>query len=597
MVRLGYRQRLSATYVLVVMISLLLITGCLTSAIHGHLVSRTDHELTTDAMLVAEVVRNMLVQTQSPAAIDLMADGLGAKTGLRVTVIAADGTVLGDSQGNPVSMENHGNRPEVLQAYRSGVGLITRYSVSLGSGLRYCAVPVTTSAGDVIGYVRVAASLAQVEQSSAAVRGFMLNAVGIAAIAGVALSLVLSKGISDPLKNMATAARAIARGDFSRKVRARSNDELGQLAEAFNHMARELEQSVGEISRQKNQMETILSAMADGVVAVDASQRILLVNQAACDMFGARADQALNRHILEIVRNRDLADSLAIASAGSDDIRETTAQSPRALSLRIHAAPISGASGSGAAGAVAVLQDVTDLRRLELVRQDFVSNVSHELRTPVTSIKGFADTLLDGAMEDGETLRRFLELIDREADRLAHIISDLLDLSRLECTNASMPLSPVMISDAAQRALEAVQSKAEGKSIQVLLQIPAELPAVQGDEPLIVQVLVNLLENAVKYTPDGGSIVVSASCVGATVRVDVSDTGVGIPVEHLPRIFERFYRVDRARSRQLGGTGLGLSIVKHIVERHGGEAWASSVPGRGSTFSFTVPVWASSGHM
>ncbi|MEW6228081.1 MAG: two-component system histidine kinase PnpS [Bacillota bacterium] len=589
MTRLGYRQRLVIGYLTVVFSSLLLVSVYLNRTIQGHFLSGLDNELKTYTLLASEIVRDELVGRRDTAAIDAIADDLGRRTGIRVTVIGADGVVLGDSERDPAAMENHGSRPEVLEALKAGIGATTRYSTTLGARLRYIAMPVSSN-GAVVGYVRLAMPLAQVERSAGVIGRFITNAAILATLVGLVLSLVLARSIGNPLRDMASAARQIARGDFGRKIPVRGaggGDELGQLAEAFNYMAGELERSISEISERKNRMETILSAMADSVVAVDRSGRILLMNRAACSMFGISEAQVRGKYVLEAIRNHDLAESLDLASAGQADTRELRLQTPRPSHLRLHTAPI--LDRDGISGAVAVLQDVTDLRRLEQVRTDFVSNVSHELRTPVTSIKGFVDTLLDGAMEDRETLHRFLEVISREADRLAQIISDLLELSRLESRGSEIRKSPVALRSVVNAALGIVQDRAKARNIRIDVEIEPDFPRVPGDEDLLVQVFVNLLDNAVKYTQEGGNVKVSASRDDGTTRVDVSDTGIGIAPEHLPRVFERFYRIDRARSRQLGGTGLGLSIVKHIVERHGGTVSVSSTPGKGSTFSFTLP--------
>jgi two-component system phosphate regulon sensor histidine kinase PhoR len=587
MIRLGYRQRLAATYLLVAAVSLLLISAYLSGAIQRHFVSGLDGELSTYATLAAEVIRGELDRAGD---VDTLAQELGRKTGLRVTVISLDGSVIGDSESDFRSMENHGDRPEIIEAHSVGVGLTTRYSTSLGAKLRYVAMPVVGAGGEMMGYVRLAMSLADIERSAGTIRKFMANAAIIAAAAGTMLSVALSQSIGRPLNDMALAAREIAHGDFNARMPAQGNDELGQLSDAFNYMATELERNVGELSERKGRMETILSAMADGVVAVDSSRKIILVNRAACEMFDTSEEHAVGRFLLEVVRNRDLAESLEDAVHGSGNVRETRIFSPRHMHLRISAAPIADGAGPGAAGAVAVLQDVTELRKLEQVRQDFVANVSHELRTPVTSIKGFADTLLDGAMDESETRERFLRVIAREADRLAEIIADLLELSRLESKGTQILSSSVVLGDAVGVSIEAVCAKAVSAGVEIVNRLPAGLPEVAGDRGLIIQVLVNLLDNAVKYTPRGGTVVATASVEGDMVKVSVIDTGAGIAPEHLPRIFERFYRADRSRSRQMGGTGLGLSIVRHIVELHGGEVSVESSLGKGSTFSFTLPV-------
>jgi two-component system phosphate regulon sensor histidine kinase PhoR len=601
MISLGYRQRLALTYLLIAVVSLSVIAVYMTRATRGYLLAHVDDELRANAELAAEAFRPSLLESASRqrdalSGIDRLADSIGRRTGLRMTVIAPDGAVLGDSQADPASMENHGRRPEILEAARSGLGLATRGSNSLGVQQRYIAIPINTADGELLGYVRVAMSLSQVEASSAAVRRFALSAAAVAVIAGLALSLWLSASIGRPLNDLATAAREIARGRFGRRLPEKGAVELRELAASFNFMADELERNTGELVDRKNRMETILLAMTDGVVAVDSSHRVILVNRAACEILGIPERSAVGRHVLEASRNRDLAEALEAGAAGQHDVREIRLASPGPRCVRVHAAPIRQAS-SAHGGAVAVLQDISDLRRLERVRRDFVSNVSHELRTPITSIKGSVDTLLDGAMDDPEALPRFLGIIAQETDRLARIVADLLELSRLESSGEVPSATPVSLRAAVDAAVQVVACRADAKGIHVSLGIPEDLPELAADESLVCQVLINLLDNAVNYTPDGGEISVNASCeTRERVRVDVSDTGLGIAPEHLPRVFERFYRVDKARSRQAGGTGLGLAIVKHIVERYGGCVSVESRLGEGSTFSFVLPTWDVASH-
>lgn len=587
---LGYRKRLTLTYLIVVLSSLLLIGVYLTKAIQGYFIARLDDEMKAKTFLVSELVRQGLEEGRGIDAMDPMADRIGREIGLRVTVMSPSGVVLGDSEEDPSTMENHATRPEVLESLKTGTGMAVRYSTTLGVRLRYVAMPVMSGDGDrVVGFVRLAMPLSQVDRLVRIIRQFILHASTLATLMAVILSVLLARSIGSPLRDMAEAAREIARGNFRRKIRAASPDELGQLGEAFNYMAAELERNISELAERKNRMETILAAMADGVIAVDPQGKILLVNRAACEMLGISEDRARGKYVLEAVRNHDLAESLESAVRGEADTREIRLRSPRQAYVGVLSAPIFENEKDAVAGAVAVLHDVTEIRRLEQIRTDFVSNVSHELRTPVTSIKGFVDTLLDGAMEDRETLKRFLGIISHETDRLIQIISDLLELSRLESKGTQVRKSPVSLRDVVEAAIGIVQDRARQRNIDIAVDIEPDFPPVPADEALLVQVFVNLLDNAVKYTPEGGHVKVSARREDCTTRVDVSDTGIGIAPEHLPRIFERFYRIDKARSRQLGGTGLGLSIVKHIVERHGGQVSVASTPGEGSTFSFTLP--------
>ncbi|MGE5592063.1 MAG: two-component system histidine kinase PnpS [Betaproteobacteria bacterium] len=586
----GYRKRLTLTYLIVVFSSLLIIGVYLTRSIQGYFIARLDQEMRAEAFLLSELVRPDLEDGRGIDVMDRVADDMGSKTGLRVTIMSSNGVVLGDSEEDPAAMESHATRPEVLESLKTGTGTAVRYSTTLGARLRYVAMPVMSEdGGRVVGFVRLAMPLSQVDRLAGIIRQLILQASVLVALMSAVLSVLLARSIGNPLRDMAEAAREIARGNFKRKIRVSSPDELGQLGAAFNHMAAELERSISELAERKNRMETILAAMADGVIAVDPYGRILLVNRAACEMLGVSEEQALGKYVLEAVRNHDLAEALESAMRGEADTREIKLRSPRQATIGVLSAPISESENGAVTGAVAVLHDVTEVRRLEQIRTDFVSNVSHELRTPVTSIKGFVDTLLEGAMDDRATLERFLGIISHETDRLAQIISDLLELSKLESKGTEVRKTPVSLRAVVEAALGIVRGKALQRDIHISVDISPDVPPVPADEALLVQVFVNLLDNAVKYTPEGGHVRVRAHREDGATRVDVSDTGIGIPPEHLPRIFERFYRVDKGRSRQLGGTGLGLAIVKHIVERHGGQVWVASTPGEGSTFSFTLP--------
>jgi len=586
----GYRRRLTLTYLMVVFSSLLIIGVCLTRSIQGYFIARLDQEMRAETLLLSELVRPDLENGRGMDVMDRVADDIGSKTGLRVTIMSSNGAVLGDSEEDPATMEGHATRPEVLESLKTGTGTAVRYSTTLGARLRYVAMPVMSrDGGRVIGFVRLAMPLSQVDRLTGIIRRLILQVSVLVALMAAGLSVLLARSIGNPLRDMAEAAREIARGNFKRKIRVSSPDELGQLGAAFNHMASELERSISELAERKNRMETILAAMADGVIAVDPYGRILLVNRAACEMLGVSEERALGKYVLEAVRNHDLAEALESAMRGEADTREIKLRNPRPATIGVLSAPILEGNNGAVTGAVAVLHDVTEVRRLEQIRTDFVSNVSHELRTPVTSIKGFVDTLLEGAMDDRATLERFLGIISRETDRLAQIISDLLELSKLESRGTEVRKTPVSLQAVVEAALGIVQGKALQRNIHISVEISPDLPPVPADEALLVQVFVNLLDNAVKYTPEGGQVQVRARQEDGATRVDVCDTGIGIPPEHLPRIFERFYRVDKGRSRQLGGTGLGLAIVKHIVERHGGRVWVASTPGEGSTFSFTLP--------
>ena len=379
-------------------------------------------------------------------------------------------------------------------------------------------------------------------------------------------------------------------------------EELLALAEELRVLSESFSRALSESARRQWQLSAVLGSLADGCIAVDPQGRIILFNHAAGRLFGTGEQEALGRPLVEVVRSYDLVTAVSeTLASGGQQVREFRLSGPTERTLQVTTTALAdpdqpeekhpGAGGRRVSGAVALVRDVTELRRLERVRTDFVANVSHELRTPLTAIKGFIETLQEGAAEDAVTRRRFLDIMARETDRLVALISDLLDLSRLESRSVEFRPQPVSLPEVAETVILLFRAKAEGKGLKLSSSFPAGLPPVLADEAMLRQVFINLLDNAVKYTPSG-EIRVRAfpDAAAGRVVVEVSDTGIGIPRQHLGRIFERFYRVDRARSRELGGTGLGLSIVRHIVELHGGRVEVESEVGVGSTFRFSLPA-------
>lgn len=418
-----------------------------------------------------------------------------------------------------------------------------------------------------------------------------LVALGLAA----ALGWALARNLTRPLDQLTAAAARMARGDLKQRVRVTTNDEIGRLAATFNEMADQLEATIKTLAGEKGKLEAVLAGMADSVIAVDSQSRVMLLNPAAEKLFKRPEGDARGRYILEVVRNYELGEALRDALRKGDF-------SPRELALtlpsltppervvQVGLSPLYDSSG-GLNGVVAVLHDVTELRALDRMRAEFIANVSHELRTPVTSIKGFAETLLENP-EDEATTKRFLGLIADAAERLVHLVDDLLTLARAESHEARLLIEAVPVSQAVEEAASLLEAEARAKQVSILVEIPPIVPPVAADRQLLGQVLINLLDNAVKYNRAGGTVTIRASSASpGKVRLEIADTGPGIPPEHLPRLFERFYRVDKARSRRLGGTGLGLAIVKQIAERLDGEVDVKSVPGEGSTFYLTLPAY------
>ncbi len=406
------------------------------------------------------------------------------------------------------------------------------------------------------------------------------------------MNLIIGILIGQPVRQISSAAKdiaeGIAQGDFKRKIFLNSNDEMEDLSKTLNNMSEQIQNKVNELTTTKSRLEAVLLSMFEGVMVVDHDGYVLLINKTLRNLLGV-IHEPFRRKPLEIIRNieiQNLADKVLKSQSGVQSM-ELSVLLPEERILLAHATPI--IREGKTEGAVLVFHDITQLRRLEHVRRDFVANVSHELRTPVSTIKGYAETLLEGALEDKANARDFVQIIYSDADRLAKLINELLDLSQIESGNMKFFFAPCSLRTMADRVLMALAKKLNEKSIAVKNQIPSAFPSVRADETGITQVFFNLIENAIKYNKDHGSITISAHDLGKYIEVKVTDTGIGIPEEDLPRIFERFYRVDKAHSRQSGGTGLGLSIVKHMIQVHQGEVSVESALGQGSTFSFTLP--------
>lgn len=475
----------------------------------------------------------------------------------------------------------------VAEALEGRTSSSSRYDAGEGRRMVSVAVPVVRD-GRTTGIVRVSAPSADAALSAGQRR--LLVGGAVAAVAALVLGWLLARGAARPVEELARAASRLADGETATTLPASDVGEVAALAEAVGRLRRQLEERGRTIGRQGTQQEAVLGSMIEGVLAVDARQRILSLNRAAADLLGIDASGVVGRSIQEVVRNADLRRFALEAIDRGDQVEEDILlRAARDRILRVRGTPLCDPSGEG--GAVMVVEDITDIRHLENVRRDFVANVSHELKTPVASIKGFVETLLEGRVEDPADGRRFLEIVGRQADRLGMIIDDLLALSRIEEVEGvgNLPVAEVLVAELLGAVATECAPRALARSIHVETDCPAGLRA-EVNSPLLEQALINLVDNAIKYSDPGGLVRVGAVDGGDTVEFSVRDEGAGIAAEHLPRLFERFYRVDKGRSRKLGGTGLGLAIVKHIVQAHGGTVAVDSQPGRGSTFRITLPV-------
>ncbi|MCG8403256.1 MAG: ATP-binding protein [Firmicutes bacterium] len=417
---------------------------------------------------------------------------------------------------------------------------------------------------------------------------YIMGALGVSFLLAVAFAWVLYHRFIGPLREITETSRDIARGNLERKISATSMDEIGDLARSINDMATRLRQTISEITEQKNRAQAVLDSMADVVLALDGKGRIIMVNPAVETIFGISQAECVGKSVVEVIRNFDLDMVLQKVQGSHNPVaREIKIISPEPRIFMLRVTPL---AGSGQGGVVVLLRDITERKRMEQMRSEFMANASHELRTPLTSIRGFVETLMDSGTEDPQMTRHFLEIIAAETARLSNLLDDLLDLSRIEERRVVHRWQREEIGTLVDRVLTICGTKAEEKQIAIKANLPPRLPYLFGDPDLLAQVFINLVDNAIKYTPEGGTVTLSASVTGDEIKIEVADTGAGIPAENLPRIFERFYRVEKARTRDTGGTGLGLAIVKHIVKGHGGRVEVKSVVGKGTVFSVFLPL-------
>ena len=586
--------KLALTLVGFVAVCLLVASVYLNRALERLALESVEARLTTAARLLHDEARDLIQNRATPRTVYAFTLRAAGQSDLRVTVIGADGTVLGDSRVPPAELrrvENHAERPEVRAALAGRVGHGLRTSVTVGAPLFYAALPVRD--GDrVVGVLRMAVPLSVVTSSHAELHQVLLLGGLVALLAALGIAMFVAGRLTRPVVEMESVARRMSEGDFAVHAPVRSPDEIGVLGRALNGLAARLREKVRDLEEEQAKARAILESMVEGVVAVDGHDHIVVMNEGARTIFALGAARAEGKSFLEVIRNVDLYRIFRESRVGTPAAvvgRQLRLSTPVERVLEVHAAPLRLAGDE--VGAVMVLHDVTELRRLEQVRTEFVANVSHELRTPLTAIHGYLETLLGGALEEPEHARKFLEIAFRHTERLGRLVSDLTDLSNIELGKVSLRLEATPLDEVVDSVLTMIRPRAAGGEVALSVDLPADLPPVRADRDRLAQILINLVDNGVKYTPAGGRVAVSARRVGpALVEVGVTDTGVGIPPADLPRVTERFYRVDRARSRELGGTGLGLAIVKHLVLAHGGELAIESQPGRGTVVRFSLPA-------
>ncbi len=511
-----------------------------------------------------------------------------AASGSRVTVIGADGKVLADSQSDSTTMENHASRPEVREAMAKGNGRATRHSVTLNRDLLYYAIRYQLPAGSPV-TLRFALPIQTVDEALQSFRRSLWFSSFLVLLLAGAAALQISHVFTLRVERLKEFSRRVAAGDFRPIPADSSGDDLEALGASMNRTAAQLDGTIHTLTEERNLSTAILASMVEGVAVVNGSERLLFANQGFAEILGLQPPLKSGSALVEIVRQTELIEAVRHVLRGESRVESEIVTG----TLRQHffAATVASVRAGDTLGAVVVLHDISELRRLERVRRDFVANVSHEFKTPLTAIQGFAETLLAGALDDEQNRERFLGIILEHARRLTRLTDDLLRLSQMDSDRLELEIDEVSVVQVVESCQETAQHRATENGLRLNVNIPAKLPDIAGDRRRLAEVLQNLLDNARQYTPRGGEIVLSAEARGSEVVFTVSDTGIGIPQTDQPRIFERFYRVDAARLREAGGTGLGLAIAKHLIEAQGGRIWVESEVGQGSHFHFSVPIF------
>jgi two-component system, OmpR family, phosphate regulon sensor histidine kinase PhoR len=541
--------------------------------------------LSNEAKLVADYAQSDFVNPALNAQLDSLAKSVGKDIQARVTLIAVDGTVLGDSWEVPATLENHSSRPEVIDALKSGIGTNIRYSTTVREDMLYVAVPVSNQTDtNTIGIARVALALTTINSSvDSAIRTIILIIV-IATILVILAAAFITRMITHSARQVTRAALKIAAGHYDHKIDVQSGDEMGKLGHAFNKMSVNLKETMGNMTAERNKLSTVLYNLADGVVMTDTRGHILLANPAAENLFAFREQPSLGKPLIEVIFNHEV-ESLLQKSLTTQKKQAAQVDLMSGKFIRVFAVPL---KTEKLAGVVLLFQDLTELRNLQTMRRQFVGNISHELKTPLAGIKAVVETLQDGAINEPAVAADFLNKVNIEVDSMNQLVSELIELSRIETGAVELNKEPLDMNALVTEVVNRLSPQADRKQITVKTELTPGLPTPLADRERIQQVIGNILHNAIKFTPEKGQIDVSTSADGKSVITRVEDTGIGISKEDLVHIFERFFKADKSRTHE--GSGLGLAIAKHIVQAHNGQIWVESQEGKGSTFGFSLPV-------
>ncbi len=578
------RKKLLVSYLSLILVIIIPLSLVINDVLRENLIVHYQDQLHREILLVERLFK---AKWKSATDFQAFTDDIKSMATVRVTVIDGEGKVLADSDEDISKMDNHSNREEVIKAEETGeIASSLRYSNTLKTDYLYTAKTVTVN--DHLYIIRISKPLFELKQFNAAIQRYTMLTLIVAMVIAMIMAIFLSRRMTRPIDEITEAAKDIAKGNYGRKIYTFSNDQIGELTESFNSMSYNLANTMAQIKHRNGELESILNSMINGVIAIDHHKNILMINPICFKILGLPDNYvAQNESMYKIIRNEEIAELVEkTISEGISQIKEMPYVHLDKI-LRIYINPIL-TSEKEKIGCIVVIQDVTQMRKLEQMRSDFVSNVSHELKTPLTSIKGFVDTLRNGAIKDEEIAIRFLEIIDIESDRLYRLINDILVLSEIESMDKEREQECVQLEPLTEEVISMLSLKAEQKGL--LLESHCDEGAeILGNSDRIKQLLINLVDNAIKYT-EKGQIKLAIEEINHHVRISVSDTGIGISEEHLDRLFERFYRVDKGRSRNQGGTGLGLSIVKHIAILYNGVIDVKSQPGVGSQFTLTFPM-------
>lgn len=573
---------IAVPFILLILVSMSVVGIYLISFARDTQLENLRSQLEKEARIVAEA--SLPTFLGQGVDLDALAKKLGQDIEIRLTMIALDGTVLGDSQEDPAAMENHAMRPEVIDALGSGLGESTRYSTTLGVRMMYVAVPVTNE-GNVLGVARVALPLTAVENSANHITLVISLAMAVTGVLAIMAAGFVARTTTRPIREMTEASKRIAGGELGQRIPIRTRDETGQLAQAFNEMSLNLNKLLGDISTEKTKLQTVLANMADGVMMADVEGKIVLANQATEKLFNFQEKDVINKPLIEVVHDHEADEILKLCLRTS---QTQTGQFESVTSKRFIRAIAIPIVDDRLTGALLLFQDLTELKGLQTMRRELVGNISHELRTPIAGIKAMVETLREGAIDDKEATIDFLTRIDGEVDRLTQMVSELTELSRIETGKSELRMAPVNLNLLVEEVLAQLNTLAQRQQVIITTDPATDIPIVRADKDRIRQTITNLVHNAIKFNHLGGKVTVSTRADEESVIVSVYDTGIGISKEDLPHVFERFYKADKARPR--GGSGLGLAIAKHTVQAHGGSIWAQSEEGKGSTFSFSLPI-------